>query len=120
MKIEDIDGTKPKKVYVRESNYDSFNYFDITKTKFTSSRTINPLMPTYQVKDEQNNLIQIGEIPGSSPKKMPMRTLGNYFQQLHVRDIPGTATGSRGLGPFHSRERKDFRQVNNISDVPGA
>ena len=79
MKIEDIDGTKPKKVYVRQSNYDSFNYFDITKTKFTSSRTINPLMPTYQVKDENNNLIQIGEIPGSSPKKMPMRSQGNYF-----------------------------------------
>lgn len=54
MKVRDIDGTFPKKVYVRGTNYDSFNYFDITKTKFTSSRSVNPLQPTYTIKDENN------------------------------------------------------------------
>jgi hypothetical protein len=34
MKVRDIDGTHPKKVYVRSTQYDCFNYNDITKTKF--------------------------------------------------------------------------------------
>jgi hypothetical protein len=71
MGISDIQGTHPKKVYVRGTQYDSFNYFDITKTKFTSSRSVNPLMPCYTVKDEHNNFIEIGDIPGNSPKKLP-------------------------------------------------
>lgn len=62
MGVNDISGSKPKKVYVRGTSYDSFNYFDITKTKFTSSRSVNPLMPAYTVKDENNNLVEIGEI----------------------------------------------------------
>lgn len=36
MNINDIDGTKAKKVYVRHTSYDSFNYADITKDKFIS------------------------------------------------------------------------------------
>ena len=80
MKVEDIQGTKAKKVYVRGTSYDSFNYFDITKNKFVSSRSVNPLMPTYTVKDENNNLQQIGAIEGSSPKKQMQRTLGEFFQ----------------------------------------
>lgn len=34
MNIKDIDGTKAKKVYVRTTSYDSFNYSDITKDRF--------------------------------------------------------------------------------------
>jgi hypothetical protein len=34
MKVNDIDGTHPKKVYVRSTQYDCFNYNDITKTRF--------------------------------------------------------------------------------------
>jgi hypothetical protein len=74
MKVKDIDGTFPKKVYVRNTMYDSFNYIDITKTKFTSSRSVNPLAPIYSVKNEHNQVVEIGEISGSSPKKLPFRT----------------------------------------------
>ena len=79
MGVSDIKGTQPKKVYVRGTQYDSFNYFDITKAKFTSSRSVNPLMPVYIVKDESNSITQIGEIPGSSPKKLPVRTTAGFF-----------------------------------------
>ena len=33
MKIDDIKGTKSKNSYVRQTYYDSFNYYDITKEK---------------------------------------------------------------------------------------
>ena len=53
----DIDGAKAKKVYVRTTEYDSFSYADITKTKFISSRSVNPLNPMYNVRDESGNVI---------------------------------------------------------------
>jgi hypothetical protein len=52
MDVKDIDGAKAKKVYVRHTAYDSFNYADITKTKFESTRSVNPLLPTYSVRDD--------------------------------------------------------------------
>jgi hypothetical protein len=105
MDVKDIDGARAKKVYVRHTQYDSFNYADITKTKFTSSRSVNPLLPAYQVRDDKGSLVTIGEIPGSSPKKLPVRTRGGFFDGLEIKDIPGTAVGSRKLGNFHSKDR---------------
>ena len=46
--------------------------------KFTSSRSVNPLTPCYNVKDDNGNVIEIGEIPGSSPKKLPVRINGVF------------------------------------------
>lgn len=43
MDVKDIDGAQAKKTYLRLTQYDSFNYADITKAKFTSSRSVNPL-----------------------------------------------------------------------------
>jgi hypothetical protein len=80
--VNDIDGAKAKKVYVRNTVYDSFSYADITKAKFVSSRSVNPLLPCYQVRDDNGNLVSIGEISGSSPKKLPERKNGNFFNGL--------------------------------------
>lgn len=44
------------------------NYHDITKTKFVSSRQTNPLDPSYLVRDQDNQLKEIGKIKGSCPK----------------------------------------------------
>ena len=73
MDIKDIDGSKAKQVYVRQTSYDSFHYADITKVKFTSNRSTNPLNPTYTVKNEEGVPALIGEITGSSPKKTFVR-----------------------------------------------
>ena len=58
----DIDGTKTKKLYVRNTQYDSFNYADITKAKFATTRTVNPLAPQYVVRDDKNEIITIGDV----------------------------------------------------------
>ena len=57
MKVGDIAGSKSKAVYIRNTIYDCLNYDDITKSKFTSTRSVNPLMPVYSMKDENNELI---------------------------------------------------------------
>ena len=120
MDVKDIDGAKAKKVYVRQTAYDSFNYKDITKTQFVSSRTVNPLHPTYQVRDQDGQVIEIGGIDRSSPKKLPTRTTGGFFDGLQIADIPGTAVGSRRVGNFHNKERSHFRQTNDIKEIEGA
>jgi hypothetical protein len=37
-----------------------------------------------------------------------------------VRDIPGTAAGSKRKGNFHSIDRQHFRDTNNIAEIFGA
>jgi hypothetical protein len=37
-----------------------------------------------------------------------------------VKDIPGTVVGSKTIGNFHSRDRKEYREINKTEDVPGA
>jgi hypothetical protein len=118
--LEDIEGAKGKKVYVRTTQYDSFNYADITKTKFVSTRTVDPLKPNYSVRDDKGNICVIGEIPGSFPKKNPERKTGGFFDGLEIKDIPGTAVGSKRMGNFHSLSRRHFTATNLIQDIPGA
>lgn len=105
MDVKDIDGAKAKKVYVRQTAYDSFNYADITKTKFVSSRSVNPLHPSYSVRDADGKVVEIGAVEGSSPKRHPVRTTGGFFDGLQIADIPGTAVGSKRVGNFQHYNR---------------
>ena len=119
LRVEDIEGAKYKGAYLRKTKFDTFNYDDVTKCMFKTTRQTNPLQPTYKTRDDQGNVIEIGEISGSSPKKLPFRKTphdGIY----QTRDIVGAAPGSKGLGAFHSLTRKDFIDPNDIKDIEGA
>jgi len=44
-----------------------------------------------------------------------------YFDGcLDVRDIPGTAAGTKRLGAFHSTSRRHFLNPNDTQDIEGA
>jgi len=73
LRVEDIEGAKYKGAYLRKTKFDTFNYDDVTKCMFKTTRQTNPLQPTYKTRDDQGNVIEIGEISGSSPKKLPFR-----------------------------------------------
>lgn len=120
MDVKDIDGTQCKKVYVRQSNYDSFNFNDITKTRFQSRRSVNPQNPVYTGRDDKGNIIEYGVIQGSSPKKLPYRNNPDVFSSMRTDDIKGALTNTRTMGNFHSKTRKDFKNNTNTLDVPGA
>lgn len=75
LKVEDIQGAKAKGAYLRlRTKYDGFNYDDVTKCMFKTTRETNPLQPTYKTRDETGKVIEIGMIAGSSPKKLPVRS----------------------------------------------
>lgn len=47
---EKLDGSSPKKPYLRKSHYDYINYNDVTRDAFKTKRCVNPLDPVYEVK----------------------------------------------------------------------
>lgn len=69
--------------YKRGTNHDSFNYHDVTRDVWKSSRTTNPLDPSYSHKDN-------GEGYRAS--------FGN------VNDSYGTINGSKPTGPKMARQ----------------
>lgn len=125
-KIDDIEGTKAKQRHSPRKNsagYTSYDYSDITKAYlFESKRTVNPLMPTYTIRDQDNNLFEIGEIKGNNPNILPPeRRRGDKSLSLKTQDIIGATGDSKGLGVFaENHKRKDIRTINATEDIPGA
>jgi hypothetical protein len=98
------------------------DYRDVTNVEFKSTRTVNPLDPTYVVRDEDSKVTQIGLIPGNKPVVLPPARKDENFQKtsLQTHDIHGCATSTRGLGSFHTRERRGWRDTNTTADIVGA
>lgn len=67
LKIDDIEGTKSKsRIFYRpRDNYSSIDYNDVSAKASGSKRCTNPLMPTYTIRDEGNNVCEIGPVHGS-------------------------------------------------------
>ena len=95
MKIDDIEGTKAK---IRHSprkkvqGYDAYDYSDITKAHFVSSRITNPLNPTYEGRDDSGNKIVYGAVEGSQPTKLPNHKKDPAYlpsSSLWTKDIDG-------------------------------
>lgn len=54
MNINDIEGSKPKALHYPRQNpagYSAYDYSDITKAQFVSTRQTNPLSPSYLGRD---------------------------------------------------------------------
>lgn len=64
----------------------------------------------------------IGEIRGSSPSKLPVRKDQNYLGNLNVKDIDGSAPGSKRRTTTHSSVQRSRAAMNpnDISDIEGA
>lgn len=98
------------------------DYRDVTHTDFKTSRFTNPLQPTYVARDDKNQKVEIGEVGGSKPNVLPPpRKDFNFVNtSLNTKDIHGCKVGTKGLGNFHTRERRAIRETNQISDIFGA
>lgn len=79
-------------------------------------------MPTYTVRNEDDKVHQIGPVEGSVPFVLPPKREDPNFQatSLQTKDIMGCACGTKGLGNFHTRERRGYLTTNVTADIPGA
>ena len=89
-----------------------YDYSDITKEQFVTTRVTNPLNPSYTIRDEDGALFEIGEVAGSKPNVLPpaKRDQAKTVACLRTDDIAGATSGTKGLGVFaENHERKEFR-----------
>ena len=88
---------------------------DVTHCDFKTTRTTNPLMPSYTIRDEDNKVTSIGEVKGSSPNVLPPARKDENFlaTSLKTSDIHGCAPSTWGLGNFHTRIRKTVKHTNS-------
>ena len=100
MKVNDIEGAQARirhKERPKQQNYDSYDYSDITKAHFISTRQTNPLDPSYIARDESGNVVQIGIVPGSKPQALPPeRKTASFSQSNMTKDILGATSGTKG------------------------
>jgi hypothetical protein len=114
-KIEEVEGSKAKKPKIRNSNYDSFNYSDVTNFKFTSKRNINPLDPEYIVDYGKGEKYIHGKIEGSKPITfLPII----YPDPLNMKttDISGAQIGTKNK--FNKYSSMNFNL--NLNDIENA
>lgn len=133
MNIKDIEGSGPKfghQVPERSPNfgqiysYDPIDYRDVTNFQFKTKRNVNPLMPEYVYRDEQDKgpNPKYGYVKGSKPNVFPPERTQSEFKKLSLttQDIAGCKVSTKGLGSFHTRIRRTFLTTNVTADVPGA
>jgi len=98
------------------------DYRDVTNVDFKTTRRVNPLEPTYTVRDEDKNVCTIGPIGQNKPNVLPPARQDENFTatSLKTGDIHGCAIGTKGLGNFHTRERRAYKNTNNTADIFGA
>lgn len=79
-------------------------------------------MPKYTIRDENKVTKMIGEVEGSKPQALPPKRMDKNFQQISLttNDIQGCAPGTGNKGNFHTRDRKDIREINVTKDIDGA
>jgi len=75
------------------------DYRDVTNVDFRSTRFINPLEPTYVVRDETKNMeiTTIGHVAGSKPNVLPpaRKDLNFVATSLKTSDILGCSIGTK-------------------------
>lgn len=115
MDINDIEGTKARMRHAPRPGkgtssqiFNQMDYRDVTHIDFKTSRHINPLVPTYITRDDKKQKVEIGKVMGSEPVVLPPARQDKNFvnTSLTTVDIHGCRIGTKGLGNFHTRDRR--------------
>ena len=140
--VDDIEGSRPQ-IYSKWQTRNSIGVHDILgatawKKKelvkpnlmdckdinsievFTSSRTVNPLMPEYMCRDEDNKVVIRGHVEGSSPKVLVRMSQSPHDRHLNTKDIEGATAGTVGVGPIGTKLRNYIRSPTDTQDIEGA
>lgn len=117
MKIDDIEGAKARaRVFnrPRDQSFSTINYNDVSGKMGGSTRSTNPLNPTYTVRDEQNNTCEIGPVAGSYPAVQPDAPKDKDRTSLNIKDISGAHASTKGLGVFANAKRQNEPASPNL------
>lgn len=142
MQIDDIEGTKPQ-IYSKWQTRNSVDVSDIQGAKarkyrelqkpnlmnckdintievFESTRKTNPLMPEYTCRDQDNNIVIVGHVDGSSPRVLIKSSQSPHNRHLNTKDIAGAFSDTVGVGPIGTKLRNYIRSPTDTLDIEGA
>ena len=109
LNVKDIPGAVPAKTYRTRratSQFDCFNYSDVSAPDWKTTRRGNPLEPSYLVFDDNGKSVEIGEVEGSKPRPMKFKTWeAGKRNPLETKDILGAQADTKGLGAFENAKR---------------
>ena len=122
MNKDDIEGTSPKQRYIKKQkldnniNINNNNYSDIQKIKFKRKIDLSPLNPIYNWNYSINNLkFKVGPIEKNEPKPFSLIKYKNPFN-LNNDDIEGSKPDTKNK----YRLFKGSNSCLNIGDIKGA
>ena len=120
--IEDISGSRAKKEYCRKEILNPLDCKDINEFRiFKTNRVTNPLMPIYDVQDDDNQPIKIGQIQGSKSRiRHPENVNKETSLSLKINDIDGCKTSTVGNSHIRNRVHGNYTNTNLTKDIPGA
>ena len=87
---------------------------------FESKRVTNPLMPEYLCRDENNQLVTVGNVLGSQPRRTVNLSTSPHNRHLSTSDIEGASAGTKGNGPIGTKLRNYMRNSTDTNDINGA
>ena len=94
---------------------------DVTaKKELKREAPYNPQDPKYKIRDENNDVIEYGEVKGSKPTVQYYRTNQDDIKANTVKGIDYATPGTALLGNFKTRDRRDIRPTHDIADIQGA
>lgn len=91
----EIEGTKTKVRKIPKDGFDSLDIYDINHyLKFVTTRSTNPLEPTYITGTKEGETFEFGPIRGSKNKRRHPQDINKPVMNLATRDIDGAWNGT--------------------------
>jgi len=82
---------------------------------------MNPLTPSYKMKDINGKISEYGHIADSTPRTQYYRKNENDILVNSVKGIDlCNVDTTKKMGAFKTKERTDFRKINDVSGCDGA
>jgi len=116
--VDDIDGARPKKEWVPQGKQSSLDVKDINSFyEFHTNRHTDPLSPRYKVTNQENELINYGQLDNKPMVRHPKDVNKVTSLDLKTSDINGAQASTATQHITKLATRNEFMKVH---DVPGA
>jgi len=116
--VTDIDGARPKKEWLPQGKQSTLDVRDINYFwEFHTKRHTDPLSPRYKVVNEENQLVEYGQLDNKVMVRHPKEVNKVTSTDLKTVDIEGAQAGTSTQHVNKLETRDTFMKTK---DIPGA
>jgi len=116
--VTDIDGARPKKEWLPQGKQSTLDVRDINYFwEFHTKRHTDPLSPRYKVVNDENKLVEYGQVDNKVMVRHPKEVNKVTSADLNTADIEGAQAGTSTQHVNKLETRDTFMKTK---DIPGA